>query len=108
MRGKLHAGWGDSLFDKDHPRVCGENIPIIIEALPQIRITPAYAGKTFNELIGKVQNADHPRVCGENLDELCKKRCRRGSPPRMRGKLSDLRSSCYSPGITPAYAGKTA
>ena len=30
-----------------------------------IRITPAYAGKSYAEMIRYFQNQDHPRLCGE-------------------------------------------
>ena len=50
---------------------------------------------------------DHPRVCGEKtgpglLCPLCP-----GSPPRMRGKVTQNSPLCPWAGITPAYAGKS-
>ena len=50
-------------------------------------ITPAYAGKSFEQ-------------CGKKL-------CRVGSPPPMRGKVAILSPSTDYRGITPAYAGKS-
>ena len=72
-------------YRRDHPRVCGEKVPITCvpkyalgspphvrgkdrdphESLPTGRITPAYAGKRM--LLGKHDRlcGDHPRVCGE-------------------------------------------
>ena len=106
VRGKLHAGWGDSLFDKDHPRRCGENT--IIELLPseirgsppQVRgklwmsiaalivygITPAGAGKTVGLLEDLAGAEDHPRRCGENLSQSNSGIGESGSPPQVRGK----------------------
>ena len=53
-------------------------------------ITPADAGKTVRSKLQTLDKQDHPRGCGENqaltdneLDEL-------GSPPRMRGKQTEL------------------
>ena len=70
----------------DHPRRCGENLlrrlnknhprgsppqvrgklQAIVDALPQIRITPAGAGKTFTAAKRTRFEQDHPRRCGEN------------------------------------------
>ena len=70
----------------DHPRGCGENAAVyqlpfepdgspprmrgklqaIVDALPQIRITPADAGKTLATSAVKNYAKDHPRGCGEN------------------------------------------
>ena len=38
----------------------------IVDALPQIRITPADAGKTHRHLCKHALEQDHPRGCGEN------------------------------------------
>jgi len=32
-----------------------------------LRITPAYAGRTIKVFTAMVQGKDHPRVCGENI-----------------------------------------
>ena len=50
------------------------------------RITPAYAGKSYDILHARACIRDHPRLCGEKA--MTK---------------SHLVTSC---GITPAYAGK--
>ena len=70
-------------------------------------ITPAHAGKTLRPSCLSSAMEDHPRACGENRCSSHGLHCRRGSPPRMRGKqrrremrIGDLR-------ITPAHAGKT-
>ena len=49
-------------------------------------ITPAYAGKRFDENAGKQFARDHPRVCGEKMCNVMQKDKSTGSPPRMRGK----------------------
>ena len=111
----------------DHPRVCGENReqhdrrhgaggspPRMRGKLPEagikvinIRITPAYAGKTQVILPSSVRKRDHPRVCGENSEDGAAPRIVPGSPPRMRGKLCAGNRTGQKDGITPAYAGKT-
>ena len=70
------------------------------------RITPAYAGKSFVCVLLSVSIRDHPRVCGEKFDQLPLEIRQKGSPPRMRGKVSRGEYSEMDSGITPAYAGK--
>ena len=69
-------------------------------------ITPAYAGKSFEEHGFVIGVWDHPRVCGEKASVLSFCSLRGGSPPRMRGKVCYLGCISVSTGITPAYAGK--
>ena len=112
---------------KDHPRVCGENgaqTEVYHETLgspPRVRgkratgagrnrrsgITPACAGKTPSNCPTKSTSRDHPRVCGENIGTVYIDEGARGSPPRVRGKLSTLGLMSGAMRITPACAGKT-
>ena len=112
---------------QDHPRVCGEkwfsaDIPATEPGSPPrmrgkekkkhyvqfcMRITPAYAGKSFLTSSGSASNWDHPRVCGEKEDALPVFCTDSGSPPRMRGKVVTLEILGDNLGITPAYAGKS-
>ena len=90
-------------------------------------ITPAYAGKSVARNTRKSLAEDHPRVCGEKLmadgaeckcgqdhPRVCGEKCvtiqvlpvRGGSPPRMRGKVTEGDLQKAIDGITPAYAGK--
>ena len=73
----------------------------------QAGITPAYAGKSTVGRNRPARYLDHPRVCGEKraLSRSCAA-CG-GSPPRMRGKVAYTDLQRPSPGITPAYAGKS-
>ena len=112
---------------KDHPRLCGEkhlmkSCVTAGEGSPppmrgkaddisnyylKLRITPAYAGKSFER--GSTRNApqDHPRLCGEKRYIYIKVFRNSGSPPPMRGKVF---SRIFVPlllRITPAYAGKS-
>ena len=72
---------------QDHPRLCGEKLPpyfhnlVMIGSPPpmrgkvinfsvfviKLRITPAYAGKSDQNLSDKIIFRDHPRLCGEKL-----------------------------------------
>ena len=71
---------------RDHPRRCGENFEscqaagkaggsppqvrgkhdVFEGSCPHWRITPAGAGKTTLDIIGRMLYKDHPRRCGEN------------------------------------------
>ena len=75
--------------------------------VPLIRITPADAGKTLKPLTVSKVTKDHPRRCGENY--LCQQGqpAQAGSPPQMRGKLTEEDSLGDDKRITPADAGKT-
>ena len=110
----------------DHPRVCGEKlIPpllgfgftgspprmrgkafLMISPVLRIRITPAYAGKSFQILHYLFIVWDHPRVCGEKAGKQIPRLLHKGSPPRMRGKVLAACLHNLVNGITPAYAGK--
>ena len=110
------------------PRMRGKG-PLSTHGTRGLGITPAYAGKRNPPRRNRPARQDHPRVCGEKL--LCCMRwlTGRGSPPRMRGKdllvatpgqkqpgsPPRMRGKAEAglvqrelPGITPAYAGKSA
>ncbi len=74
---------------------------------PIDRITPAYAGKSeiFNNNMEIPR--DHPRLCGEKTTTGIFNRTFAGSPPPMRGKVTDSSEFCAYIRITPAYAGKS-
>ena len=72
-----------------------------------IGITPAYAGKSLLTKPKPGSSRDHPRVCGEKWGRIDKRIARKGSPPRMRGKVTLLDFVHIKAGITPAYAGKS-
>ena len=104
--GKREIANDYQLGNKDHPRLCGEksNAPFrafgIKGSPPPMRgkangsplikctqrITPAYAGKSFQAVFSKGNAGDHPRLCGEKQtrnNSFCQ---HMGSPPPMRGK----------------------
>ena len=69
-------------------------------------ITPAYAGKSIQQLSLVNVAWDHPRVCGEKPSQSRSRSTALGSPPRMRGKEKGNQDGVTQKGITPAYAGK--
>ena len=71
-----------------------------------MRITPAWAGKSFSITARGRVRRDHPRVGGEKLQAKDVEHDSRGSPPRRRGKVFNLLSVILFTGITPAWAGK--
>ena len=112
---------------EDHPRLCGEKknesrVSHCDEGSPppmrgkdglQVRvcqrsgITPAYAGKSGLHDVLPVPSEDHPRLCGEKSLIHAFSFSSMGSPPPMRGKVSQPKSMNLLTGITPAYAGKS-
>ena len=72
-----------------------------------LRITPAYAGKSFFLMFIVRLQKDHPRLCGEKPSMNKFPSTEIGSPPPMRGKVPYRRETKFSVGITPAYAGKS-
>ena len=127
MRGEQSVPSGPPTPTADHPRVCGENElpqpdsvppsgspPRMRGELPhqnsrrtQMRITPAYAGRTTRLWVCPGWKRDHPRVCGENLRHRREHLRILGSPPRMRGEQALPDPDRDLVGITPAYAGRT-
>ena len=88
------------------PRVRGK--PALLSISPfSGRITPACAGKTISETLGRDAREDHPRVCGENSLFSSLFSGSKGSPPRVRGKPFARFSPPLFSRITPACAGKT-
>ena len=71
------------------------------------RITPAYAGKSFDGNPKNIMKKDHPCVCGEktHIGDYVPRTW--GSPLRMRGKGKIALTLRSGIGITPAYAGKS-
>ena len=69
-------------------------------------ITPACAGKRFDQRRQFVESEDHPRMCGEKGGVLRRAPQRPGSPPHVRGKVGLRLIAAQDDGITPACAGK--
>ena len=112
---------------KDHPRLCGEKglriqnclyqsgspppmrgkVERVYFAPQDLRITPAYAGKSVGIDTGQKCIQDHPRLCGEKSSASTSDYNFVGSPPPMRGKVFAFIPKVLLKRITPAYAGKS-
>ena len=92
---------------QDHPRLCGEKVPMAIKLYLLVGITPAYAGKSSRCATWLVSMKDHPRLCGEKNADEPYSQCTAGSPPPMRGKAHLYSCNAAVCRITPAYAGKS-
>ena len=73
----------------------------------QVRLIPAWAGKTFLARVAQLMREAHPRVGGENPITLPNLGLPNGSSPRGRGKLGERVGECEHGGLIPAWAGKT-
>ena len=113
--------------NRDHPRVCGEHMWVLVTlalkrgSSPRVRgtqstrffrtlqsgIIPACAGNTAWPTLGLISVRDHPRVCGEHetMDWSVVKRT--GSSPRVRGTRTANTGKHRFIGIIPACAGNT-
>ena len=68
--------------------------------------SPTCAGKRAWPYRPPTSGRDHPRVCGEKGQVLTTSEIKKGSPPRVRGKVVVRLVLGHSLGITPACAGK--
>ena len=89
------------------PRGRGK-VCIAFLGLSASRITPAWAGKRYQQQVGRAVGRDHPRVGGEKAATFRAVCGPRGSPPRGRGKVGPVMLIKAVRGITPAWAGKSA
>ena len=80
----------------------------LVGALPEIRITPACAGKRISPGLFKCVHLDHPRLCGEKNAVIGVPTHTIGSPPPVRGKEKYQVRKAINDGTTPACAGKSA
>ena len=71
------------------------------------RITPAYAGKTVDDLEGDLRFQDHPRIRGKDFFKVECNSFKLGSPPHTRERPVIKINNTSTSRITPAYAGKT-
>ena len=92
----------------DHPRTCGEHLPVRHPHLPGAGIIPAHAGSTQVDGCCVVDHRDHPRTCGEHFMAACATVAASGSSPHMRGAPRPVQLHGGQVGIIPAHAGSTA
>ena len=124
--GKRCPQAGPHMHFRDHPRTRGEKLlrlerpksgrgspphtrgkdgfrQMVVLALG---ITPARAGKSARGSCLSKNRRDHPRACGEKSPKNWQHTIRKGSPPRVRGKVAVGCPGANGGGITPARAGK--
>ena len=77
------------------------------KAHTRLRITPACAGKTDDDIRHAYRGGDHPRMRGEDRGFYFDDFANDGSPPHARGRLHRFHPYKLSFRITPACAGKT-
>ena len=90
----------------DHPRLCGEKVPEMLQFSSVAGSPPPMRGKGSSHCQTGKRNWDHPRLCGEKLFKLHLLFLLLGSPPPMRGKEFRMLYAYGNSRITPAYAGK--
>ena len=88
------------------PHARGKAIQLVKPGL-DVRITPACAGKSFNDLLKIRTSWDHPRMRGEKALFLLSGQSSGGSPPHARGKGVIFHFPLTLFRITPACAGKS-
>ena len=113
--------------NQDHPRIRGkdyiakfrlytilgspphtrERLNLSIRNMNAVGITPAYAGKTYQEALSTCKNQDHPRIRGKDFLFILRRHSHQGSPPHTRERRSNDDTFDNVDRITPAYAGKT-
>ena len=96
----LSLKWGSPPLARGKP-IFSLSIP------PNVRITPACAGKTSMPRRDDDGKWDHPRLRGENFINGILLPVASGSPPLARGKPLSCNTCGRSRRITPACAGKT-
>ena len=115
------------IWTRDHPRACGEHLPVALDdarrqgSSPRLRgtrpschytgghsrIIPALAGNTRFTFPCRVRRRDHPRACGEHAIASRKSPVNAGSSPRLRGTRRQRPDVRQGEGIIPALAGNT-
>ena len=107
LRGKDPKYQSSLVFMRGSPPLTRERQLAYCNNDVEIRITPAYAGKTCQFCCYTSGGWDHPRLRGKDGVWV---RCpdeSQGSPPLTRERLRTWTGTNHFAGITPAYAGKT-
>ena len=91
----------------DHPRLCGEKPASSSLVMFQPGSPPPMRGKEKARTRSTPRRRITPAYAGKSFERLGKKLCRVGSPPPMRGKVFPVPPQVLERRITPAYAGKS-
>ena len=94
------------LFPGSSPRGRGKRVEARHVA-EEMRLIPAWAGKTLHHTQTNHEDKAHPRVGGENLKSPPTPLRDPGSSPRGRGKLGEVNLAARRGRLIPAWAGKT-
>ena len=92
---------------RDHPRVCGEHMSVVVSTFISKGSSPRMRGTLHPCLQHAIHTWDHPRVCGEHTFCSVLSFWVTGSSPRMRGTQRSEAVNAPRAGIIPAYAGNT-
>ena len=114
MRGITPAGAGKTYrrswianYEEDHPRRCGENLPIHHSHLQYLGSPPQVRGKRGIKDDEALEYRITPAGAGKTARKNGNRQNKYGSPPQVRGKLHGSKSVYRYYRITPAGAGKT-
>ena len=91
---------------EDHPRMCGEKQIKGFKHDGHMGSPPHVRGKGELSRAGASTSKITPAYAGKSWNSLALKCLLMGSPPRMRGKADGHRKARRRTRITPAYAGK--
>ena len=91
---------------EDHPRMCGEKQIKGFKHDGHMGSPPHVRGKGELSRAGASTSKITPAYAGKSWNSLALKCLLMGSPPRMRGKGNHCQGGVNPKGITPAYAGK--
>ena len=90
-----------------HPRGCGADVWVPVNAEMKGGLIPAGAGQTSRHHPSGGPRPAHPRGCGADPSRRIHSGRRRGSSPRVRGRPGGRQASSCPPGLIPAGAGQT-
>ena len=102
----LTYGLYPSISAGSSPRGRGK-LNAVPDAGDDLRLIPAWAGKTIVAVMRIVSSPAHPRVGGENSAKMPTDDVGMGSSPRGRGKRAGKVGISLDAGLIPAWAGKT-
>ena len=106
MGGEKPLRYGTSYHGRGSPPHGRGKVQKLANGETGIRITPAWAGKSWIVSCFQFDARDHPRMGGEKAFQSKTNRQNMGSPPHGRGKGQAFPQVVTLTGITPAWAGK--
>ena len=104
--GKVRGFSPPSIFEEDHPRVCGESANIKLWESSSLGSPPRVRGKFCDTFHSSTFQRITPACAGKVIPSVSINVVVKGSPPRVRGKSAMSDATCLLQWITPACAGK--